>query len=170
MHTIWSEKCLSKFSLSCPVCQLNCLRTRNKLSLGGWYVANVSTFPNTFLAVSPLICMIWIKLTRTNNVFSKTTLWCLFLCRNQLSQKILKISLKLYFHGRLPEPEGQLEGGHQARRGVPGAPPGHVWWAPGTWDHPSNPPLVFRPLRRRNGEPPKDFPKYDPQLRRHPNP
>ena len=34
MHFIWIEKCLSKFSFSHPVCQLNCLRTSNKLSLG----------------------------------------------------------------------------------------------------------------------------------------
>jgi hypothetical protein len=31
-----------------------------------WYVQNVSTFPNTFAIVSPLICVFWIQLTRTN--------------------------------------------------------------------------------------------------------
>jgi hypothetical protein len=39
-----------------------------------WYVQNVSTFPNTFAIVSPLICVFWIQLTRTNAVFSRIAL------------------------------------------------------------------------------------------------
>jgi hypothetical protein len=39
-----------------------------------WYVQNVSTFPNTFAIVSPLICVFWIQLTRTDAVFSRIAL------------------------------------------------------------------------------------------------
>jgi hypothetical protein len=41
---------------------------------GAWYVQNVSTFPNTFAIVSPLICVFWIQLTLTDAVFSRIAL------------------------------------------------------------------------------------------------
>jgi hypothetical protein len=39
-----------------------------------WYVQNISTFPNTFAVVSPLICVFWIQLTWTNAIFSRIAL------------------------------------------------------------------------------------------------
>ena len=43
-----SKRVHKSFSFSLPVYQLNCLRTSKGLSLGSWYVSNVSTFPNAF--------------------------------------------------------------------------------------------------------------------------
>jgi hypothetical protein len=53
----------------------------------GWYVQNISTFPNTFAVVSPLICVFWMQLTRTNVVFSRIALVSCFLCRNPTFRK-----------------------------------------------------------------------------------
>ena len=53
-----------------------------------WYVQNVSTFPNTFAIVLPLICVFWMQLTRTNAVFSRIALVSCFCAEIQLSGKI----------------------------------------------------------------------------------
>ena len=84
---------------------------------------------------------------------------CLFLRRNQSSQKIPKKSPKLFLLRKLPEPEGQLEGatgpsgGHQPRPplAAPGGPLGTLAHLPGS-------PSVFRSLRPRNGEARRIFP------------
>jgi hypothetical protein len=64
----------------------------------GWYVQNVSTFPNTFAIVSPLICMFWIQLTRTDVVFSRIALVSCFCAEIQLTVKIQEKSSKILFH------------------------------------------------------------------------
>jgi hypothetical protein len=55
-----------------------------------WYVQNVSTFLNPFAIVSPLICVFWIQLTRTNAVFSRIALVSRFSAEIQLLGKILE--------------------------------------------------------------------------------
>ena len=87
MYTSYGAFVFVKVLLSRSVCQLNCLRTSNKLSLGGWYVQNVSTFPKTFAVVWSLTCIIWMQLTRTNDVFSRIALVSSFVQKNQLSGK-----------------------------------------------------------------------------------
>jgi hypothetical protein len=65
---------------------------------GSWYVQNVSTFPNTFATVSPLTCVFWIQLTRTNVVFSRIALVSRFCAEIQLSVKIGEKLVKILFH------------------------------------------------------------------------
>jgi hypothetical protein len=72
-----------------------------------WYVQNVSTFPNTFAIVSPLICVFWIQLTRTNVVFSRITLVSHFCVEILLSGKIPENIAKILFYQKT----------HGARRG-----------------------------------------------------
>jgi hypothetical protein len=100
-----------------------------------WYVQNVSTFPNTFAVVSPLICVFWIQLTRTNDVFSRIAL-VLFLCRNPTFRKNPG---KYYKIPILPEdPRSQ-----KTRRRGAERPPHHLVARPrpgrarGWWGHPS---------------------------------
>ena len=83
------------------------------------------------------------------------------MCRNQLSQKIPRNSPKLFFTGRLPEPEGHLEVGPRAPEGCQARPLATLGGPLGDLDHLSGSPSVFRSLRPRNGDPSKDFPKYD---------
>jgi hypothetical protein len=63
-----------------------------------WYVQNVSTFPNTFAIVSPLIYVFWIQQTRTNTVFSRIALVSCFYAEIQLSGKIPKNPAKFLFY------------------------------------------------------------------------
>jgi hypothetical protein len=74
---------------------------------GSWYVQNVSTFPNTFAIVSPLICVFWIQLTRTNTVFSRIALVSCFCAEIWLSGKIPENIAKILFYQKT----------HGARRG-----------------------------------------------------
>jgi hypothetical protein len=81
-----------------------------------WYVQNVSTFLNTFVIVSPLICVFWIQLTRTNAIFSRIALVSCFCVEIQLSGKIPEKTAKILFyqktHGaRIRDGEG-LGGRH----------------------------------------------------------
>jgi hypothetical protein len=80
-----------------------------------WYVQNVSTFPNTFAIVSPLICVFWIQLTRTNAVFSRIALVSRFCAEIQLSVKIRENLEKIIFHQKI----------HGARRRYGGEAQGH---------------------------------------------
>jgi hypothetical protein len=80
-----------------------------------WYVQNVSTFPNTFTIVSPLICVFWIQLTRTNTVFSRIALVSCFCAKIRLSGKIPETIAKILFHqkthgARRRDEEGQGAG------------------------------------------------------------
>jgi hypothetical protein len=85
-----------------------------------WYVQNVSTFPNTFAVVSPLICMFWIQLTRTNAVFSRIALVSCFCAEIQLSGKIPENTAKILFYQKTHETrirDGEGPGGHHT-----------TWW------------------------------------------
>jgi hypothetical protein len=85
-----------------------------------WYVQNVSTFPNIFVVVSPLICVFWIQLTLTNVVFSRIALVSCFCAEIQLSGKIpentAKILLYQKTHGARVR-DGEGPGGHHT-----------TWW------------------------------------------
>jgi hypothetical protein len=119
--------------------------------LSDWYVQNVSTFPNTFAVVSPLICMFWIQLTRTNAVLSRIALVSCFCAEIQLSGKIPENIAKILFyqrtHGaRIREEEGL--GGHHTTwwRGPSLAAPGCGEATPAV---PSSPPSADKyPLTR----------------------
>jgi hypothetical protein len=63
-----------------------------------WYIQNVSTFPNTFTIVSPLICVFWIQLTQTNAVFSRIALVSCFCAEIQLLGKIPENTAKFLFY------------------------------------------------------------------------
>jgi hypothetical protein len=63
-----------------------------------WYVQNVSTFPNTFAVVFPLICVFWMQLTQTNAVFSRIALVSCFCAEIQLSGKIPENTTKFLFY------------------------------------------------------------------------
>jgi hypothetical protein len=65
-----------------------------------WYVQNVSTFPNPFAVVFPIICVFWIQLTQTNIVFSRIALVSPFCAEIQLSGKFSENIAKLLFHQR----------------------------------------------------------------------
>ena len=88
--TTRANRVCKSFSLSLSVYQLNCLRT-SKGKLGG-----VDTSPSYLLFQTlltlfwTLICMIWMELTRTDAVFSRTAM-VLYLCRNKSSRNDLKI-------------------------------------------------------------------------------
>jgi hypothetical protein len=77
----------------------------------GWYVQNVSTFPNTFAIVSPLICVFWIQLTRTNTVFSRIALVSCFCAEIRLSGKISENIVKILFCQKTHRARRRDEGG-----------------------------------------------------------
>src|SRR3954469_15321236 len=100
--------------------QLNCLRTSNKLILGELICPKHIYFPKHFFIVSPLICVIWIQLTRTDAVFSRIALVSRFCAENQLSGKIPENIAKLLFY----------QNNHGARRRDGEGPRGAhtTWW------------------------------------------
>jgi hypothetical protein len=63
-----------------------------------WYAQNVSTFPNTFAVVFPLIYVFWIQLTWTNAIFSRIALVSCFCAEIQLSRKIPENTSKFLFY------------------------------------------------------------------------
>jgi hypothetical protein len=96
--------------------------------VGDWYVQNVSTFSNTFAIVSPLICVFWIQLTRTNVVFSRIALVSHFCAEIRLSGKISENIAKILFcqktHGARRRDEGGQRPGLTTRgRGLALAAP-----------------------------------------------
>src|SRR5215208_4106399 len=90
------------------------------------YVQNVSTFPNTFAIVLPLICVFWIQLTRTNAVFSRTALVSRFCAEIQLSGKSSEFMQKALFSqntdGARRTSEVEARGPHTIRRRGLGGP------------------------------------------------
>jgi hypothetical protein len=103
---------LTDLSLAINLARLEGERSRRK----HWYVQNVSTFPNTFDVVSPLIYVFWIQLTWTNAVFSRIALVSCFCAEIQLSGKIPKNTAKILFYqkthgGRIRDGE-ELGGRH----------------------------------------------------------
>jgi hypothetical protein len=65
---------------------------------GSWYVQNVSTFPNTFAIISPLICVFWIQLTWTNVIFNRIALVSCFCAEIWLSGKIPENIINILFY------------------------------------------------------------------------
>jgi hypothetical protein len=118
---------------------------------GSWYVQNVSTFPNTFAIVSPLICVFWIQLTQTDAVFSKIALVSRFCAEIQLSVKIREKSSKILFHqkthGARRRDGGEARGPHTHRgHGPTLAAPA---WCEGVSGVLSTPPFAYiYPLMR----------------------
>jgi hypothetical protein len=80
------------------------------VGLDCWNVQNVSTFPNTFTIVSPLICVFWIQLTWTNAVLSRIALVSHFYAEIRLSGKNPENTAKILFcqktHGARRRDEG----------------------------------------------------------------
>jgi hypothetical protein len=120
-------------------------KERSTILARPWYVQNVSTFLNTFAIVSPLICVFWIQLTRTNVVFSRISLVSCFCAEIRLSGKIPKNTAKFLFyqktHGaRVRDGEGP-QGAHTTWWRGPGqAAPGGGVAAP---DVTSSPPFAY---------------------------
>jgi hypothetical protein len=86
-----------------------------------WYVQNVSTFPNTFAIVSPLICVFWMQLTLTNAVFSRIALVSHFCAEIQLLVKIWENIAKILFHQKTHGArrwDGEGPGGHHTTKGA----------------------------------------------------
>ena len=93
MFTSWEANVFVKVSFIAFSLPTELLEDKQYAKLGGvWYVQNVSTFPNTFAVVSPLICMIWMELTRTNVVFSRIALVSYFCAEIKVLRKIWKNS------------------------------------------------------------------------------
>jgi hypothetical protein len=89
-------------------------------AVGQLYVQNVSTFPNTFVVVSPLICVFWLQLTRTNVVFSRIALVSCFCAEVLLLGKFLENTAKFFFYQKTHEArvrDGEEPGGHHT-----------TWW------------------------------------------
>jgi hypothetical protein len=122
-------------------------------NLGDWYIQNVSTFPNHFAIVSPLICVFWIQLTWTNDVFSRISLVSCFCAEIWLSGKIPENIAKFLFYQKIhgariwdgEEPWGAhntwwhgpgqaAPGGGVAASAIASTPPS-VYIYPLTWKH-----------------------------------
>jgi hypothetical protein len=107
MYIIWS-KCVRESFFYCSQLLTKLLEGKQIAKFGGsWYVQNVSTFPNTFAIVSPLIWVFWIQLTRTNVVFSRIALVSCFCAEIRLLGKIPENIVKILFYQKT----------HGARRG-----------------------------------------------------
>jgi hypothetical protein len=107
IYIIWS-KCVRESFFYRSQLLTELLEDKQIAKLGGsWYVQNISTFPNTFAIVSPLICVFWIQLTRTNAVFSRIALVSCFWAEIRLSGRILENIAKILFYQKT----------HRARRG-----------------------------------------------------
>ena len=73
------------------------LEDRQWVMLGGVDMSpTYQLFQTLLLWFWPLICMIWMKLTRTDTVFSRTTL-VLFLCRNKSSRNWMKLFVNYFW-------------------------------------------------------------------------
>jgi hypothetical protein len=91
---------------------------------GSWYVQNVSTFPNTFAIVSPLICVFWIQLTWTNVVFSRIARCLVFCAEIWLSGKISENTVKFLFYQKTHGARRRDREGLGARLTTRGRDPG----------------------------------------------
>jgi hypothetical protein len=97
---------------------------RSPFTIQHWYVQNVSTFPNTFAVVSPLICVFWIQLIWTNAVFSRIALVSHFCAEIQLSVKIRENIAKFLFHQKTHGARRRDGDGQGARLTIRGRGPG----------------------------------------------
>ena len=94
VHAYWhqmNQKSLSKFSLLRSVRWTELLEDKKYAKLGGVDTSQTyRLFQTLLLLFWPHSCMIWMKLTRTNAIFSRTSM-VLFLCRNKSSRNDLKL-------------------------------------------------------------------------------
>jgi hypothetical protein len=108
-HTViqWLKRCLLCFQWS----RLRRMHQDQDLLIcvteDTWYVQKVSTFPNTFAIVSPLLCVFWIQLTWTNAIFSRIALVSCFCAEIRLLGKIPENIAKILLYQKT----------HRARRG-----------------------------------------------------
>jgi hypothetical protein len=120
MYILWS-KCLCESFFYCSQLLTEQLEDKKIAKLGGsWYVQNVSTFPNTFDVVSPLISVFWMQLKRTNAIFSRIALVSRFCAEIQLLVKIGENIAKILFHQKTHgarRRDGEGLGGHHTTRG-----------------------------------------------------
>jgi hypothetical protein len=125
------------FSLSTEL-----LEDKQRFKLGGVDTSpSYLLFLTLFLLFWTLICMIWTKLTRTDAVFSRTTMVS-FLCRNKSSRNGTKLCEEfLYNKRKILEP--RTTGGgtwvgttHQGAPPPPGVPRWVVrtWWPRRPWN------------------------------------
>jgi hypothetical protein len=124
IYILWS-KCVRESFFYRSQLLTELLEDKQIAKLGGsWYVQNVSTFPNTFAIVSPLICVFWMQLTWTNAIFSKIALVSRFCAEIRLSGKIPENTTKILFcqktHGARRRDEGGQWSGLTTRGRGPG--------------------------------------------------
>jgi hypothetical protein len=131
MYILWS-KCVRESFFYRSQLLTELLEDNQIAKLGGsWYVQNVSTFPNTFAIVFPLICVFWMQLTQNNAIFSRIALVSHFCAEIQLSVKIWENIAKILFHqkthaARRWDGEGPGAPHHQGAQPSPGR--AHLWW------------------------------------------
>jgi hypothetical protein len=132
IYILWS-KCVFESFFYRTQLLTKLLEDKQWAKLGGsWYVQNVSTFPNTFAIVFPLIFVFWIQLTGTNIVFIRIALVSHFCAEIQLPGKIPENIAKILFyqktHGARVR-DGEGPGWHHTTWWhEPGlAAPGVVW-------------------------------------------
>jgi hypothetical protein len=144
MYILWS-KCVRESFFYRSQLLTELLEDKQIAKLGGsWYVQNVSTFLNTFAIVSPLICVFWMQLTRTNVVFSRVALVSRFCAEIQLLVKIWENIAKILFHqkthgARRRDREG-LGGRHTTRGAAQAWPRPPMVRPPGPSPRPLLPP------------------------------
>jgi hypothetical protein len=120
IYILWT-KCVRESFFYCSQLLTELLEDKQIAKLeGSWYIQNVSTFPNTFATVSPLICVFWLQLTWTNVVFSIIALVSCFCAEMRLSEKIPENTTKFLFyqktHGARRR-DGEELGGRLTTRG-----------------------------------------------------
>ena len=132
VNITWSIR-VRQSLLSCSVCQLNCLRTSNKLSLGGVDTSKTYLLFWTLLFFWSLTCIIWMQLTRTNIVFSRITLAVYFCAEIHFPEKFPEIHQNSIFTEDPRSPKDNWTGatgppeGDQVRTSL-----GRASWASGS--------------------------------------
>ena len=121
-----SKQSLSKFFFVTLSLSTELLEDKQRFKLGG---VDLQTLLPLFWT---LTCMIWMELTRTHAVFSRTAM-VLFLCRNKSSRNDLKIHGELLENIKNTCKKIQTRGPHPVHEGggrppAQGAPPAS--WAP----------------------------------------
>ena len=102
IYTSYEANVFVKVSFIALSFQLNCLRTSNKISLGGVDTSKTYLLSRTLLLLFLLYtCVIWMQLMRTNAVFSRIALVSTFCAENQLSGKIPENMPKILFRQKI---------------------------------------------------------------------
>src|SRR3954469_22190815 len=102
IYTSYEANVFMRVSFIALSFQLNCLRTSNKLSLGGVDTSKAYLLSRTLLLLFLLkTCVICIQLTWIDIVFSRITLVSSFCAENQPSGKIPENMTKIQFHQKI---------------------------------------------------------------------